>query len=122
MFTDFQVKPVRDLNLTELTAHVKQINTFNGWFDKDRTIAEDIVLIVTEVGELGECLRDSAHPAPEEWFQENGKPEGVGSELADILIRVLDMAERHGIDIADAVAKKSAHNARRGHRHGGKAL
>lgn len=118
----FALKRVEDATLAELTEHITQINEANGWMTLDRSIAEDIVLIVTEVGELGECLRDSAHPAPEAWFQENGKPEGVGSELADIIIRVLDMAHRHGIDMGEAVALKSAYNATRGFRHGNKAL
>lgn len=48
------------------------------------------------------------------------KPEGIPSELADILIRVLDVAAYHQMDIARAVADKMAYNETRPMRHGGK--
>ncbi len=50
------------------------------------------------------------------------KPEGVPSELADVVIRVLDIADLYGIDLEATIAEKVAHNATRGHRHGGKTL
>lgn len=46
------------------------------------------------------------------------KPEGVPSELADIVIRALDCADAWGIDLEQMVELKLAHNASRGHRHG----
>src|SRR6185369_7266774 len=48
------------------------------------------------------------------------KPEGIPSELADIIIRVLDIVAFHGIDIAAAIADKMAYNESRTYRHGGK--
>jgi len=48
------------------------------------------------------------------------KPEGIPSELADIIIRVLDICGFHGIDIAHALADKMAYNETRQYRHGGK--
>jgi len=50
------------------------------------------------------------------------KPEGVGSEAADVLIRLLDTCERYGIDLDHEFERKIAFNATRGHRHGGKRL
>lgn len=50
------------------------------------------------------------------------KPEGVPSELADVLIRVFDIADAYSIDLADALIAKLNHNATRGLHHGGKAL
>jgi NTP pyrophosphatase (non-canonical NTP hydrolase) len=55
-------------------------------------------------------------------FSLPAKPEGVPSELADVIIRVLDIADAYGIDIGAAVVEKLNHNATRGKRHGGKAL
>lgn len=48
------------------------------------------------------------------------KPEGVPSELADIVIRVMDAAVEYGIDLNDEVELKLAYNRTRPHRHGGK--
>lgn len=48
------------------------------------------------------------------------KPEGIPSELADIVIRVMDAAVEYGIDLEDEVTLKMAYNATRAHRHGGK--
>lgn len=46
------------------------------------------------------------------------KPEGLASELADIIIRVLDMAEWLGFDMAEVLEAKSRYNATRGYMHG----
>jgi hypothetical protein len=48
------------------------------------------------------------------------KPEGVGSEMADVFIRLMDEVERSGIDLEWEVTRKLAYNRTRGHRHGGK--
>lgn len=48
------------------------------------------------------------------------KPEGIPAELADIIIRVLDICGANGIDIARALADKMAYNETRDYRHGGK--
>lgn len=46
------------------------------------------------------------------------KPEGMPAELADILIRVLEMAHHYGIDIEAAVAEKHVYNTSRPFKHG----
>lgn len=47
------------------------------------------------------------------------KPEGVGPELADTIIRILDYAEHVGLDMDFEVARKMEHNDTREIRHGG---
>lgn len=49
------------------------------------------------------------------------KPEGIASELADVIIRIADAAGAYSIPIADAVRTKMAFNRTRSFRHGGKA-
>lgn len=41
-------------------------------------------------------------------------------EIADLLIRTLDQAQAHGVDVAKAVSVKMAYNATRPALHGGK--
>ena len=48
------------------------------------------------------------------------KPEGLGSELADIVIRVFDLAGMLKIDIANEIERKMRYNVTRPYRHGGK--
>lgn len=50
------------------------------------------------------------------------KPEGVPSELADVVIRIADMCGLYGIDLEAAIIEKMAYNKSRPYRHGGKAL
>ena len=50
------------------------------------------------------------------------KPEGYPTELADVIIRALDLAWMLDIDIDAAVQEKLSHNATRGQMHGGKTI
>lgn len=46
------------------------------------------------------------------------KPEGVPSELADIVIRVLDLSAKAGIDLSSMIQEKLGYNATREYKHG----
>lgn len=50
------------------------------------------------------------------------KPEGVPSELADVLVRLLDMCKRYDVDLFAEWRSKMDFNWQRSYRHGGKAL
>lgn len=78
-----------------------------------------IALIHSEVSEALECARGGAFYMG---YEDSGKPCGLPSELADIVIRTMDIAEAMGIDLWDAIEKKHEYNKTRSHRHGGKAL
>ena len=58
-------------------------------------------------------IRDGLTPA-----ELNLKPEGVPSELADVVIRSFDFAHEAGIDLAAIIEEKLAYNKTREHRHG----
>jgi len=49
----------------------------------------------------------------------NDKPVGFPSKLADIIIRVLDMAEWLDIDLEEIIRIKNDYNNKRGYKHGG---
>ena len=83
------------------------------------TFGELVALAHSELSEALEAYRDRGFI---DTVTENGKPEGVASELADTVIRIADMCGALGIDLSAAVVKKMAYNATRTYRHGGKRL
>lgn len=82
--------------------------------------ANRLMLIAGEVIEAHEELR--AGRAMDEMYYSvtphGMKPEGVPSELADIVIRVLDLSAEIGIDLASVIKLKLAFNSGREHLHG----
>jgi len=73
-----------------------------GWHNK--TVLESLALIASEVGEaVNECRGEA--PTPE-----------FGTELADIVLRVADLAHWQGIDLAAAISEKMTVNEYRGTR------
>ena len=108
----------------EMQEEIAVVNRANGWFDSHRTFGEDIALLHSEVSEAFEAyrrwgLQDVTAQGDEASLP---KPEGVGSEFADVLIRLLDSCYRNGIDLAAEYERKLEYNGTRGYRHGGKAV
>ena len=102
--------------LNTLGKHINAINQANGWnvpspgdWDRPDRVAALLALTHSEVSEALEAVRGS------DW-------ENFEEELADVLIRVLDLGVGLGVDIDAAVEKKLKVNQGRGHRHGGKRL
>lgn len=76
-------------------------------------------LISTEVAEAMEELREAEHLSLR--VNDEGKLEGLPSELADIVIRCLDAAEWAGFDLMEIVRRKHEYNTGRDPLHGKKA-
>ena len=90
-----------------------------GFYDTPPNIPERLALIHSEVSEALEDYRDGKMSLV---LTDSGKPIGFPSELADILIRVLDLAAHLGIDADHAVRVKMEYNSGRPHKHGRKVL
>lgn len=80
-----------------------------------RTIPEKLALIHSEVSEALEDYRDGHMVTT---VDAKGKPVGFPSELADIVIRICDLAGALGIDLDAEIEQKVRYNASRPHKHG----
>lgn len=139
------------MEIKQFAKEVHENAVKHGWWDEERSFGDLIALVHSELSEALEEYRNGHKPdetyysckapATESTNTEKfkgcpvcpapcnnqcaghfGKMEGIPSELADVIIRVLDMAEHYGIDIEAALTEKHAYNLTRPYKHGGKVM
>jgi NTP pyrophosphatase (non-canonical NTP hydrolase) len=128
--------------INELVKQAHDNAVEHGWWEEDRNFGELLALIHSEASEVLEDYRN--HKGFNEIYYEckkssydvddkslcffdhkcdscqYGKPCGIPTELADIVIRVFDLCGRYGIGLEEAIKIKMAYNKTRPYRHGGK--
>lgn len=93
-------------SLKDMEAEVREYCVAKGWYDDEVSVPVALALLHEEVSEAGHAWRDwgfddatigiSAEHPEGHW---NAKPRGWGSELADVVIRVLDYSGRYDLGI-----------------------
>lgn len=116
------------ITISELQKKVHQTAVEHGWWEnttrENCPIPEKLCLIHSEVSEALEEHRNGTEPIYINGLLDNGakKPEGIAVELADAIIRILDLAGFMEWDIEKALEIKMAYNETRPYRHGGKRI
>lgn len=133
-----ELKERRGKGINELVKQVHENAANHGWWEQERSFGELIALCHSELSEALEEYRNG-HPVnkdiglPIKYYSGGGynatlptkcctKPEGIAIELADTVIRIMDICGKYGIDLEAAILEKHEYNKTRPYKHGGKVI
>lgn len=120
----------RQSDFGAIMAKVHETAVDKGWWDDvpspqhltSREMAEMVGCKVALMhSELSEALEE-ARKGEYTLYYDGDKPEGFAVELADAVIRIMDLCRFMGLDLLGAIRLKSAYNETRSHRHGNKKM
>lgn len=120
--------------LNEFADKIHQMNVEKGFYESERGVPEMIALLHSELSEALECDREArfAGAGDETWALLDGCADDMSyadafrvtvkdtfeDEVADVFIRLLDLAGYLKIDLEKHVKYKMRYNATRRYKHG----
>ena len=104
--------PPSESSIAELTTLVRSFADNRDW-QQFHTARNLVLALVGETGELAAEFQWIGDDNIVNALREADKREAVGSELADVFIYLLRLADVTGIDLAEELKKKIAINERR---------
>lgn len=134
------------MNINELAKEVHENAVAHGWWEKPPTLPEALCLIHAELSEALEEYREGnpliygtcalaaedckfsgvcdrvGRPGEGEGIDGPCKPEGIAVELADVILRTLDLMAALGVDVDAVVMAKHKYDLGREYRHGDKTV
>jgi NTP pyrophosphatase (non-canonical NTP hydrolase) len=110
----------RQTSINSLTTKVHENAINHGWWQDERSFGDIIALCHAELSEALEEYRNGHKP--NETYLNGEKPEGIPTELADVVIRIMDYCGHTGIDLEKAITKKMEYNKTRPYKHGDKVI
>lgn len=110
-------QPLRSILNWQRLTHA--LATEKGFYDeRPLNFGDQISLMHCELSEVFEEYRKGK--GPKEVYIENGKPEGIPIEFADVVLRVMQWTHELGIDLESAMCQKHVYNMTRERLHGKK--
>lgn len=134
------------MSMNDLAKEIHQNAVEHGWWDEPRSFGDIVSLCHSE---LSEALEEYRAGRPMVWHaclaadekihclkggcgdwtagaceldSIDEKPEGIATEMADCIIRILDWVGKEGLDMDAIIREKMEYNRTRPYRHGGKVL
>lgn len=122
-----------NVSLNAFATEVHENAVAHGWWEQDRGFGEIIALCHSE---LSEALEEYRNGKPMAYFVDEindcentdlydwhgEKLEGIATEMADCIIRILDWCVKEGVDIEKIIRLKHEYNKTRPYKHGGKVI
>lgn len=108
-------------DITSMGIEIWGVNETNGWHE-NWNLPEKLMMVVTELAEAMQELRDHDPNYVYVNTDKPGKLEGFPAEVADAMIRLWDIAyqEGFGYTLVKLLNAKNEYNKTRGYRHGGR--
>jgi NTP pyrophosphatase (non-canonical NTP hydrolase) len=118
-------------SLNYMAREIAKWSEGKGWETNWRNVPEKLMLVVTELAEAMECYRNFSQDDIQSLDASKGKVDfstdrptdalnGFRREIADAVIRLLNLSASLGIDIETEIAAKMEINEKRPFKHGGK--